>query len=58
MKTKHKQELPFGDLVMAAYQVWGSCLAAKMLRLAIKDRFVVFNGRPYYLGASMKGKSA
>jgi hypothetical protein len=58
MKTKRKQQLPFGDLVMAAYQVWGPGLAAKMLRLAIKDRFVVFNGHPVCMGSSMKGRSA
>jgi hypothetical protein len=56
MKTKRKQQLPFGDLVMAAYQVWGSGVAAKMLRLAIKERLVVFNGHPHCLG-SMKGRS-
>jgi hypothetical protein len=57
MKTKRKQQLPFGELVVAAYQVWGASLAAKMLKLAIKDRFVVFNGHPHCLGP-MKGRSA
>jgi hypothetical protein len=58
MKTKQKQQLPFGDLVMAAYQIWGARLAAKMLRLAIRERFVVFNGHPYGFGSSVKGKAA
>jgi hypothetical protein len=58
MKIKQKQQLPFGDLVMAAYQVWGAGLAAKMLRLAIKERFVVFNGHPHGVGNSLKGRAA
>jgi hypothetical protein len=58
MKTKQKLQLPFGDLVMAAYQVWGSVLAAKMLRLAIKEKLVVFNGHPHGAGSSMKGRAA
>jgi hypothetical protein len=58
MKTTKKKQLPFGAVVMAAYQVWGSVLAAKMLKLAIKEKFVVFNGHPYSLGSSMKGRSA
>jgi hypothetical protein len=57
MKTKRKQQLPFGDLVVAAYQVWGKALAAKMLKLAIKDRSVVFDGHPYLLGSAMKGRT-
>jgi hypothetical protein len=57
MKTKQKQQLSFGDLVIAAYQVWGAALAAKMVRLEIKERFVVFNGHPHCLGSSMKGKT-
>jgi hypothetical protein len=58
MKVKQKRQLPFGAVVTAAYQVWGSRLAAKMLKLAIKEKFVVFNGHPYSLGSSMKGRSA
>jgi hypothetical protein len=58
MKSKQKQNLPFGDLIMAAYQVWGSGRAAKMLRVAIKEGFVVFNGHPFISGTSLKGKSA
>jgi hypothetical protein len=58
MKTTQMKQLPFGAVVLAAYQVWGSGLAAKMLKLAIKDKFVVFNRHPYSLGSSMKGRSA
>jgi len=57
MKTKQKQELSFGDLVMATYKVWGASLAAKMLRLAIKDKWVVFSGHRYGLASSMKGRA-
>jgi hypothetical protein len=63
MKTKQnwqKQnpQLPFGDVVLAAYQIWGSGLAAKMLRLAMKERLVVFNGHPHGFASSLKGRSA
>jgi hypothetical protein len=58
MKAKKKMQLPFGDLVVATYQVWGSGLAAKMLRWAIKERFVLFNGHPHSLISSTKGNSA
>jgi hypothetical protein len=58
MKIKQKQQYPFGDLVMAAYQVWGARLAAKMLRLAIRERLVVFNGHPYGLATSVRGRTA
>jgi hypothetical protein len=57
MKSTQKKQLPFGALVMAAYQVWGSGLAARMLRLAIKEKFVIFNGHPYSFGSSAKGRS-
>jgi hypothetical protein len=56
MKATQKRQLSFGAVVMAAYQVWGSRLAAKMLKLAIKEKFVVFNGHPYSLGSSVKGR--
>jgi hypothetical protein len=54
MKTTQKKQLPFGAVVMAAYQVWGSGLAAKMLKLAIKAKFVVFHGHSCSLGSSLK----
>jgi hypothetical protein len=58
MRTaKQKEQLPFGDLVMASYMVWGSGLAAKMVRWAIKTRLVVFRQEPNFLGSSMKGRS-
>jgi hypothetical protein len=46
MKTKEKEALPFGNLVMATYQVWGKDLAAKMVRWALKTRLVVFRDQP------------
>ncbi|HEY3861445.1 MAG TPA: hypothetical protein VGO59_06100 [Verrucomicrobiae bacterium] len=58
MKTRKKEELPFGDLVAAAYQVWGDRLAAKMLRLAIKARLIVFRGRRVYLQTSARRGAA
>jgi hypothetical protein len=58
MKAKKKMQLPFGDLVVVTYQVWGAGLAAKMLRWAIKERLVTFNGHQHSLSSSMKGKPA
>jgi hypothetical protein len=58
MKATREKQLPFGAVVMAAYQVFGSGLAANLVKLAIKEKFVVFGGHPYSLGASMKGRSA
>jgi hypothetical protein len=57
MKAKQKMQLPLGNWVVAAYQVWGPGLAAKMLRWAIKTRFVEFNGHPRNLSSSLKGDS-
>jgi len=42
MRNKQKKELPFGDVVIATYQIWGKSLASKMVRWAIKTRFIVF----------------
>jgi len=49
MKIKEKMELSFGDLIKAAYQVWGSGRAEKMLRLAISTRLVIFRGTAAFL---------
>jgi hypothetical protein len=35
MKIKQKRELPFGDLIAAAYQIRRAGQAEQMLRLAI-----------------------
>jgi hypothetical protein len=57
MKTKQVDRLPFGDVVVAEYQVWGKDLAAKMVRLAIKARLVVFQTQPPFMGFPVKGRS-
>jgi hypothetical protein len=56
MKIKQKMELPFGDLITAAYRVWGSEQAAKMVRLAINARQVVFRDHPHLLISTAKGR--
>jgi len=58
MKIKQKMDLTFGDLIKAAYQVWGSGRAEKMLRLAINTRLVIFREDPHFLMSSAKGRSA
>jgi hypothetical protein len=57
MKIKQKMELSFGDLIKAAYQVWGSGRAEKMLRLAINTRLVIFREDPHFLISSANEKS-
>ena len=54
MKIKQKMELSFGELIKAAYQVWGSGRAEKMLRLAINRRLVIFREQPHFLISSGK----
>jgi hypothetical protein len=56
MKIKHKNELTFGELITAAYQVWGAGQAEKMVRLAINARQVVFRDHPHLLTSSAKGR--
>jgi len=58
MKIKQKMELSFGELIKAAYQVWGSGQAEKMLRLAINTRWVIFREDPHFLISSAMGTSA
>ena len=58
MKAKQKTHLPFGDLVVATYAVWGSGLAEKMMRWAIKQKFVTFDGHTHSLRTSSKVNSA
>jgi hypothetical protein len=57
MKFKQKNEMTFGDLIAAAYQVWGCGQAEKMVRLAIHTRLVVFRQPPHFLISSAKGRS-
>jgi hypothetical protein len=55
MKIKQQMELTFGDLIAAAYPVWGATHAEKMVRLAINTRLVVFREQPHSLISSGKG---
>jgi len=55
MKIKEKMELSFGDLIKAAYQVWGSGRAEKMLRLAISTRLVIFREQPHFFDFFREG---
>jgi len=57
MKIKRKAVLTLGDVVEAAYQVWGDDLAAKMVRLAIKTRLIVLREHPQFLISFLKGRS-
>ena len=56
MKNKQKNEMTFGDLVAATYQVWGADLASKMLQFAIASRLVVVRAQPHVLISSAKGR--
>ena len=56
MKIIQKNVLTFGDLIAAAYQVWGAGRAATMVRLAIKARQVVFRKQPHSLISFAKGR--
>jgi hypothetical protein len=58
MRNKQKKKLPFGDVVIASYQVWGKILAAKMVRWAIKTGVIVFSEETPFADASMNGRSA
>jgi hypothetical protein len=54
MKMKHKNELTFGNLIKASYQVWGPKQAEKMVRWAINSRLMIFRDHPYLLISSAK----
>jgi hypothetical protein len=58
MEIKYKKGLTLGDLIVAAYQVWGAARAEKMLRWAINTRFVVLQAHPHLLISAAKGRSA
>ncbi len=47
MKNKQTKELTFGDLITAAYQVWGTGQAKRMVQ---------FRGQPHLLISSAKGR--
>jgi hypothetical protein len=58
METKHKKGLTLGDLITAAYQVWGAAQAEKMVQWAIHSRLVVLQKHPHLLISSAKGRPA
>jgi hypothetical protein len=57
MRIKQKDAMTFGDLITAAYQVWGPGQAEKMVRLAIHTRRVVFREPPHFFISLVKGRS-
>jgi len=57
MKMKQKIELTFGDVIAAAYRIWGAGQAEKMVRLAVNARMVVFREHPRLLISSATGRS-
>jgi len=58
MKTKQDIELTLGDLITAAFQTCGADRAAKIVRLAIGSRAVVFREPQHVLISTSKGWSA
>jgi hypothetical protein len=58
MKIEWKKELTLGDLIAAAFQIWGAGQAEKMVRLAIKTRLVVLRAQPHLLISSAKRRPA
>jgi hypothetical protein len=58
MKIKRKMELTLGDLIVAAFQIWGAGQAEKMVRLAIKTHRVVFRERAHFLVSAARRRSA
>jgi hypothetical protein len=58
MKIKRKKELTLGDLIAAAFQIWGADQAEKMVRFACKTRLVVFREHAHLFISSAKRRSA
>ncbi|HUD46288.1 MAG TPA: hypothetical protein VMR33_05640 [Candidatus Baltobacteraceae bacterium] len=58
MKIERKHDLTLGELIAAAFQVWGAGQAEKMVRFAIKTRQVVFNKPAQFLASSQKRRHA
>jgi hypothetical protein len=56
MKNKRKKNLTLGDLIEAAYHVWGTARAGEVLRLAVKARLVVFQGHEQFLISTGEGE--
>jgi hypothetical protein len=49
-----QKEFTLRDLRMAAYQVWGECLADRMVQLAISSGLVELSALPRVLGTSIR----
>lgn len=58
MEIKKKKGLTLGDLIAAAYQVWGAVQAEKMVRWAINTHFVVLREHGPLLIPSVKVRPA
>ena len=56
MKVKEKKRMAFGDLILAAYQVWGAGLAEKMVQLAFSKRLVAFRQPPRFSISAANGR--
>jgi len=48
--------MAFGDLILAAYQVWGAGLAEKMVQLAFSKRLVAFRQPPCFSISAANGR--
>ena len=58
MEIKYKKGLTLGDLITAAYQVWGAVQAEKMVRWAINTRLIVLRDQPRLAISSAKVRHA
>jgi hypothetical protein len=58
MNIKPKKEMTFGDLITAAYVLWGAGQAERMVRWAMLARLVVFRKPPPALISAEKGRFA
>jgi hypothetical protein len=56
MKNKRKKNLTLGDLIEAAYHVWGEARAGEMMRLAVKTRLAAFQGHEQSLISAGEGE--
>jgi hypothetical protein len=56
MKNKRKKLLTFGELIAAAYRVWGKAEAGEILRRAVKARLVVFQGHEQFSISTGEGE--
>jgi hypothetical protein len=56
MKSKQRMGMTFGDLIAAAYQVWGVGSAEKMVRSVLNKRLVAFHQPRYFSIFAGKGR--